>query len=222
MGRNYSSAAQITTGLRHHSVSRLKNLKESLSQKTENKLEKLVELFSPASNYSVYRNLSTESPCLRFLAVYQRDIRFICDGNSLFLGKNENIYNMERIIMIAECYNKLGMAYPKKSYKYDIKPDIEFQERLSQLKTISEDDLFTLSFISEPSRNGEHSPLQNSKPYRVASNPLHKSQKLEKLYKSNRGTKNLRPNTRGNYRKRSASDLDILSVDFDEYNKRKS
>ena len=65
------------------------------------------------------------------IAVHQRDIRFICDSNPMFLDKQKKIINAERMVMLGESLSQLGLDYPLYSFQYDIKPDAEFQKFLS-------------------------------------------------------------------------------------------
>ena len=48
--RNYNTVAQIITGLKHHSVSRLRGLQEQLGPQLK-RIERLEELVSPKDNY---------------------------------------------------------------------------------------------------------------------------------------------------------------------------
>ena len=57
------------------------------------------------------------------LAVHQRDLRFILDGNPKYLpSSNEHtrIYNFERILMLADILYDTGTLNPIQSYNYNL------------------------------------------------------------------------------------------------------
>ena len=129
--------------------------------------------------------------------------------------------------MLGECYVKMGLDYPLKSFRYDIQRDEEIQNYLSQVcpfctdivvivtiqkvKSVTDDALFTLSFASEPNR-GEEQPIAKLKSDKSFTNPLYNSSRLALLYKS----KNMQP-----VKQRTATDpltdikaLETLSPDI--------
>merc|ERR1712137_661046 len=80
--------------------------------------------------------------------------------------------------MLGECFNKIGLDYPLKSFEYpDIKADSDFQNFLSSLKFTSDDELFALSFESEANRGETEKKLSSIEKsvVRRVSNPLHRA-----------------------------------------------
>ena len=55
---------------------------------------------------------------LIFLAVHQRDVRFILDGNSAFLDKDKEIINFDRALMLGQCLWSVGCLRSPTAFYY--------------------------------------------------------------------------------------------------------
>ena len=67
--------------------------------------------------------------------MHQRDIRFICDSNPMFLDDEKNVYNMDRVLMLGECFHSLGLDYPQHSFDYpNIKANSNFLEYITTVR----------------------------------------------------------------------------------------
>lgn len=207
--RNYNTCAQLISGIKHHSVSRLRGLQELINQKISKRIDKIEQIISPHDNYHNYRAIPKKRPFLPFLAVHQRDIRSLCDNNPTFLDSDGQLINAERLVMLGICFSTMGLDYPTETFDYAIEKDKKMQEYLTHLKTVPEDGLFTLSFYSEPNRGGEQVPTIRDKVVRKRTNPLHNSTKLQEHYLD---SAKQRPR-----RKRSVSDSNALESTSDKY-----
>jgi len=175
--RNYNSCTAILSGVNHNVIQRLKKLQEVIPTKYTGIISELQTKFSPNTNYAAYRNtVDFASPCLRFLAVAQRDLVFILDGNPQHVG--EDLINLERMELISACLHKTGITVPSKAFAYQIAPDKTIQDFVLNAATLSEDELYALSFQQEPVRgstSGEEklSPREKEIPNQVVVvNPL--------------------------------------------------
>eukprot|EP01103_Thecamoeba_quadrilineata_P018757 TRINITY_DN7337_c0_g1_i2.p1 TRINITY_DN7337_c0_g1~~TRINITY_DN7337_c0_g1_i2.p1 ORF type:complete len:831 (+),score=161.85 TRINITY_DN7337_c0_g1_i2:48-2540(+) len=85
--RNFHSLFEIVLGLNHFAVLRLKPLQKAVSQKYKDALKKYESLVSPNGNYKAYRSLLRSCTyCIPILAVLQRDMMYMHEGNPTFVN----------------------------------------------------------------------------------------------------------------------------------------
>ena len=84
---NFIGAKAVILGVTSSFILRMEKTFKSLSQDTIAKLNELEKAFSSEKNYKYYRRLLEDAapPCIPYLAVHQKDLVFLKDGNPNFL-----------------------------------------------------------------------------------------------------------------------------------------
>jgi hypothetical protein len=92
----------VISALSNSSISRLRKLWDSLSDKYHEIHQRLEDVMKPTSNFKVYREAISvkpkEMPVVPYLAVYLRDITFVCDGNPD--RTSDGLVNFEKIQLL--------------------------------------------------------------------------------------------------------------------------
>eukprot|EP01102_Stenamoeba_stenopodia_P021478 TRINITY_DN8660_c0_g1_i3.p1 TRINITY_DN8660_c0_g1~~TRINITY_DN8660_c0_g1_i3.p1 ORF type:complete len:793 (-),score=146.15 TRINITY_DN8660_c0_g1_i3:575-2953(-) len=118
--KNWNGLMQIIAGLGNCAVTRLKQPQRLISPKIKEVWLKLDQLLNPAANYRTYRILVKETPCVPIIAILQRDLTFMYDGNPDYL--RGDILNYEKMKMIGaaildfitHCQRNMPGGYPIK------------------------------------------------------------------------------------------------------------
>lgn len=137
---------ELSAGLNCSAVSRLKLTWEEVA-KEKVCPEKIMELTSPQSNFSAYRNAlrKVNGPSIPYLGQYLSDLTFIEDGNNDTL--DNGYVNFEKCTMVANAILNLKQL---QDVPYNLMPLNRVQDWIKSWKLSSEKEIFDLSLIAEP------------------------------------------------------------------------
>lgn len=110
--KNFNSLAAIVTSLQSHSLTRLVQVWDLLSEKYEELFAYLAGIIHPDKNYSVYRHKlraildlhDPHMPIVPYFSLFLLDLTFVMDGNSDF--RTANTFLSQKLINIDK-YSKL-------------------------------------------------------------------------------------------------------------------
>jgi len=79
----------VMTGLTNIAVLRVTKLWEDIPSKTKQKFDTYEEFINPMGGHKNYRNrlreISFDTPCIPYIALYLRDLTHICDGYKAYI-----------------------------------------------------------------------------------------------------------------------------------------
>jgi len=147
---NFESSMQIISGLEYSGISRLKLTWGEVSKEHSEKLQVVMDLFSPTENYKNYRSKLTkvQLPCCPYLGLYLSTLTFMEDGNPDDLGPN-HLINFQKYQMVAKILQEIQMF---QSSQYCLRPVIQIQEYLCNLETLDEKTIYGISLTLEARR----------------------------------------------------------------------
>lgn len=146
--KNFSSLMAVLAGLNMAPVSRLKKMWKKIT-KGRKFLQEAENVMAPYNNFNNYRVLLATStpPLIPLVAVHQRDLLFITDGNpSIVSHNNQKLLNFDKQIMIATTIDEMMKC---QYVKYDFEENGTIQNYLKQLLHVDEKQLIKLSFLCE-------------------------------------------------------------------------
>lgn len=150
---NFNALAAIIAGLNNGAVQRLHRVWASVGEKPREVFLRFDEFLSPHQNYAQYRNrlraVSGVQPVVPYLPVLLRDATYINDGNPDYLDAAKTQINLDKLLLIGQCYDSLRASL-EKPYPY-----LLHGSTLRQLHSMSpwtEDELYARSEVFEPKK----------------------------------------------------------------------
>lgn len=151
--RNWNGVMEITVGLGNCAVTRLRTATKLLGLKDREVWNKLEGLIVPTANYRVYRSLAKELPSLPVLAVLQRDLLFMYDGNPHYLGPRGDLINVEKMRMIGGAIQDFVTHVQKSAPTSNITLKKKIRHHLKHAFFLSTEALYQHSLACEPSQS---------------------------------------------------------------------
>jgi son of sevenless-like protein len=145
---NFHALMEIVAGLSMTAIERLKKTWTLVPSQTKATLEKFNRFMNTKNNFQNYRHTlhRVKDPCVPYIGVYLRDLTFIEEGNP-------NVYENGLVNFDKLHLNGLQIIDVHKHQEaiYDIKPHPVIQQYLTNMKTKSEDEIFAMLDVLEPS-----------------------------------------------------------------------
>lgn len=144
-----NTALSVLAGLSRTAIARLK-IHEAIPSKSKARYDKLQSFYSPAKNFSEYRTLVTaeppaagSQPFLPVIAVLLKDLTFIEDGNTDFVGEtSEPVLNWFKIHSISVQVHHVVRA---REVVIAAKPNEELLAGILSFHPPTDDDLYEMS-----------------------------------------------------------------------------
>lgn len=147
--RDFSASMAIVSGLQCASIKRLRASWHNITVKSLNMYNELDHLYSMNHNFHNYRehlNNINGSRFIPILAVIERDLIHIEEGNNKFFS-SQNIINFERCSMISE---QLLMIFNCQNCTVPYIPFSNFQIQFDEINLLDEDEMWDISKLLEP------------------------------------------------------------------------
>lgn len=147
--RDFSASMAIVSGLQCASIKRLRASWHNITVKSLNMYNELDSLYAMCNNFHSYREHLKNINNSRFipiLAVIERDLIHIEEGNDKFFS-SKNIINFERCSMIAE---QLSTIYNCQNSNVPFIGFTNFQEQFDLISFLDEDEMWDISKLLEP------------------------------------------------------------------------
>jgi hypothetical protein len=153
---NFNSVIEIVSGLQTTSVRRLTDTFDFLSDETKATFQRLKEFLDTRKNWENYRTrlrhlTSVSEPCLPYLGIYLTDLTMIDEASKKTVPHpafpGTKLLNFERAAKIASIHSEIRKFQTE---KYCLSPVSYFQEYLSRLDQLSEEECFRLSQQIQP------------------------------------------------------------------------
>jgi hypothetical protein len=155
---------EITSGIGNCAVTRLRKATKLLGLKHKELWSKLDNVTAPTSNYKNYRILSKDIPSLPILAVVQRDLLFMYEGNPDYLpapgnptpGHGEQLINMDKMRMVGSTIQDFVHHVQRNAPVTNITPKKKIRRFLKNAPFLSNEALYQQSLICEPSHTTQN------------------------------------------------------------------
>jgi len=147
---NLNGVMEIIAGLNMFAVQRLKNTWEQIPTKATNSLVDMNLLMDPKNNYKAYRAAlqTLKAPLMPYLGVTLRDITFIEEGNSDFVGDSkEGMINLDKLMM------KGGVIAEIRQFQFQrftLDRMDGMQDFFDHMNVLPEEELIEMSLRCEP------------------------------------------------------------------------
>eukprot|EP01128_Nolandella_sp_AFSM9_P003894 TRINITY_DN1712_c0_g1_i2.p1 TRINITY_DN1712_c0_g1~~TRINITY_DN1712_c0_g1_i2.p1 ORF type:complete len:1194 (-),score=244.04 TRINITY_DN1712_c0_g1_i2:143-3724(-) len=162
--RNYAGLLEISLGLKHAAVLRMKKTWAAVPEASIELLESLELVVSPLNNWYHFRKLlekQTDMNYIPYIGIYMADITFIKDGPGSKISNGQHGWRKNE--QIANILAKLHAV--RQSSKGAGVPDPEIQKFLAtELYCIEENDLFKRSRELEPAGRKKRSSSMHKDP----------------------------------------------------------
>jgi len=146
---NFNGVMEVVAGLNLWSITRLKETWEQLPTNVSNSAKEMNALMENKQNYRLYRQAlkTTKLPILPYLGIYLRDLTFIEEGNSDWVGpKEDGLVNMDKLNLIAQIILEVKRF---QTVPFAIDKDPVLAGYLSKLLTLPEEMLYKHSLLCE-------------------------------------------------------------------------
>jgi CRP-like cAMP-binding protein len=154
---NFNGLMEILASLEGSSIRRLKLTWAELPQADADTLERLAALMKPEKNFKDYRAAIVSSagkPWIPYLGLHLTDLTFVDDGNTTWIGSNNNLVNLQKAIMSSTCVRTV-LDSCKVDF-YGIRPMQSIQKLLLNVSNSVFDDneVYRLSLLREARNAG--------------------------------------------------------------------
>jgi len=145
---NFSGAFAIIAGLETSAIFRMKKTWDGVSVEKKQTFENLKLILSSNKSYKDYRNRlrSSVGACIPYLGVYLSDLTFIDEGNQDII-KSTNLVNFDKRIMVSKVIVDIQQF---QQLSYTLKPVPLLQSFLTNLESLTEQEIYKLSLEQEP------------------------------------------------------------------------
>ncbi len=154
---NFNGLMEILASLEGSSIRRLKLTWAELPQADADTLERLGTLMKPERNFKDYRAAIVSSagkPWIPYLGLHLTDLTFVDDGNTTWIGSNNNLVNLQKAAMSAQCVRTV-LDSCKVDF-YGIRPMNSIQKLLLNVgnSVFDENEVYRLSLLREARNAG--------------------------------------------------------------------
>jgi CRP-like cAMP-binding protein len=154
---NFNGLMEILASLEGSSIRRLKLSWAEIPQADADTLDRLAALMKPEKNFREYRAAivqSTGKPWIPYLGLHLTDLTFVDDGNTTWIGNNNNLVNLQKAVMTAQCV-RLVVDSAKIDF-YGIRPMNSIQKLLMNVtnSVFDENEVYRLSLLREARNAG--------------------------------------------------------------------
>lgn len=143
---NFNAVFELVSGLNNSGVYRLRKTWDQLKPAQKKQFDELQALSAQDSNFRSLRNaiINLKPPCIPYIGVFLTDLTFIEDGNPNTLNDKINFIKRRKLAMLIRDIQ----TYQQTPYELQDVP--ELQQMFSELKPLSEEEMYKESLKIEP------------------------------------------------------------------------